>query len=172
MTYLPGSINRQVTTVDVVNTAAETNLYSFSVPGGTLGTDGWLRLTLVGDYLQNSGGNRTITLRVKYGGTVLGILTSGNIGSAANRASVRVTLDLVAGNATNVQRALVSAVVGVTGTAGNPPASGAYQIAVDTVNNAAAIDSTTAQTLVVTAQHSAANANLSARALSVILERM
>jgi hypothetical protein len=63
----------QPTTTDVTfsNSAAEQTIYSFSVPGGTLGTLGMLRLTIDNVFLNNTGAQRTFTLRVKYGATTL-----------------------------------------------------------------------------------------------------
>jgi len=42
-------IDRQTTTIDIVNTTVETDLYRFTVPANTLGTNRALRLTLFGD---------------------------------------------------------------------------------------------------------------------------
>lgn len=57
--------------VDVVNTIAETNLYSKSVPGGTVGSSSTLQLFANGDILNNSGSNATYRIRVYYGGTAV-----------------------------------------------------------------------------------------------------
>ena len=43
----------------------------FKVPANTLGLTGSVRVTLVADYLNNTGVNQTCTFRIKFGGTVL-----------------------------------------------------------------------------------------------------
>lgn len=48
------------------NSTAETSLYSFSVPGGTLGTSRVLRFRIIGVYSVDAT-PPTITYRVKYG---------------------------------------------------------------------------------------------------------
>jgi hypothetical protein len=56
---------------EVINTATETSLYSYTVPGGTLGAHGGVRMTLMGDFLYNSGISDTLTIRIKFGATTL-----------------------------------------------------------------------------------------------------
>jgi hypothetical protein len=56
--------------VDVVNTGAETDLFNFTVPGGTVAAGDLLRLTSSGDQLQNVGANRTYRIRLYIGGTL------------------------------------------------------------------------------------------------------
>lgn len=58
------------TPIDVVNTAAETDLFNFTVPGGTVAAGDLLRLTSSGDQLQNVGANRTYRIRLYIGGTL------------------------------------------------------------------------------------------------------
>lgn len=63
-------LDRQLTMVEVTGTVAETTVYSFSVPAGTLGTENVLRVRAFGDYLS-SGAEYTITSRLKFGGTTI-----------------------------------------------------------------------------------------------------
>ncbi len=62
-------LDRDLTQIDVANDAAETSIYSFSVPAGALGTDGGFRLTLGGDSLRNAAG--TLIIRIKLGATTV-----------------------------------------------------------------------------------------------------
>jgi hypothetical protein len=71
---LQGVLDRQNARQTVVNTSAETGVYSFSVPGGTLGTNRVLRVTILGDYFNNTGSGRTFTFRFKYGATTIATL--------------------------------------------------------------------------------------------------
>ena len=64
-------LDRSTTEQDVVSSAAETSVYSYSVPVGTIGTNKILRLTVTGSYLNNSGSPDTFTPRVKFGGTTI-----------------------------------------------------------------------------------------------------
>jgi len=91
LTNLPGAsgnslLNKVTTNTTIVsNVTTETNLYSFSVPGGTLSTNNTLRLTLRGTFLSNESGNN-MTLRIKYGATTLSsafAIINGWFGSAA-----------------------------------------------------------------------------------------
>ncbi|GEM_PF-5156170 len=65
-------LDQTATDVTVGNTTTETTVYTFSVPGGTLGTKGKLRLTLhlrAKQHGVNDG--TTFTLRFKYGSTTV-----------------------------------------------------------------------------------------------------
>lgn len=64
-------LNKATSDITVTNTVAETTVYSFSVPGGTLSTDNALILELVADIHNNTDGNQSLRLRVKYGATTL-----------------------------------------------------------------------------------------------------
>ncbi len=160
--------DRDVVEAEVVNTTTETAVYSYSVPGGTLGANGHLRLTMIGDYLNNSGGSQTLTIRVKYGATTLFAIWNEAIASNASRKPNHLVVDLIAANATNAQRAFAryaqrQAASGTDGSNSSLRESG---------NTSVAVDSTTAQTLQVTVQHSAANANLSYKTMTAILEKL
>ncbi len=61
-------LDRDLTQIDVANEAAETSIYSFSIPANTLGATGGVRLTLGGDVLANVAG--TLVLVVKLGATI------------------------------------------------------------------------------------------------------
>lgn len=158
-------------TTDVVNTTTETNAYSYSVPGGTLGTTGVLRLIVTGDHLNNSGGGLSLTVRAKYGGVLLGSFSVSPV-SNASRHSMNLEVVLSAAGATNTQVARFNLGFDSAGSAGAPPGAPSGASRYDNTNNAVGVDSTASQSLVVTFQHSGANAATSARLLAATLERM
>lgn len=157
---------------DVVNTAAETGIYSKSVAGGTLGTDGALRVRFYGDLLNNTGGNQNVRLRGKFGGTT--VLDTGNISVSAS-ASVRTVIGemLVSmGGATNIETVTGRIVIG------NAVANGSM-IAVGITGNdltgnytGLAIDTTTAQTLQVTVQLGTGSPTMEFRSWAVFVEQV
>jgi hypothetical protein len=71
---------RDVTLADVVNSATETTVFSGTVPGGTLGTDGFVELLAQGELLCTAS-TIVLTVRVKYGGVTF---VSGAINMNAN----------------------------------------------------------------------------------------
>lgn len=69
----PG-LYRKTTAKQVVNTVAETDLLNgeITIGAGVLGTTGLLRLTAIGDWIQNSGGATDVPrFKLKLGGTTL-----------------------------------------------------------------------------------------------------
>jgi hypothetical protein len=153
LTNLPASgtstaIDKVTANTTVVNTSAETNLYSFSVAGDTLSTNNVLRLTIQITDLD-IGGLESCVLRFKYGGTTLGSLT------------ITETTDL---SKTNI-KAMISFVIAADG-ATNAQVGTAFFHASSAFGSpilgqgTSALDSTAAQTLAVTADWSSAtNAN-------------
>ena len=69
----------------VVDDADLTSVYSFTVPGGRMGTDRVLRLRMIGDYFNNSGFARDFRIQISLGGTVLYDETSPSIIAAISR---------------------------------------------------------------------------------------
>ena len=169
--------NRQVTLQTVANTVTETAVYTLSVPGGTLGTTKGLRLSLIGDQINNSGAGRTHTVRVKYGATTIFEAACSNVGNTATRSSLLLELELVAANATNAQRAkgmMCLGEGGATDTAGvarTHSESTSDATIFFSVHNAIAEDSTAAKNLVVTYQMNNANASEDMRAHTVYVEK-
>jgi hypothetical protein len=154
-------LDRVSANVTVGNTTSETDLYSFSVPGGTLSTDRRLRLTLfcrnTDDFSANS------TLRLKYGATTLVTLTASGAG-ALTAAHTRITYELTGDGATNAQVAQGFYQVG-------PTAGGNGALTQDWImRGTSAIDSTSAQTLAVSWQWSLGSAGNSFVMESAILE--
>lgn len=151
------SILDSVTTnTTVASTTTETDLYRYSVPGGILGTNRALRLTLYGNYLNDTGANRTFTLKAKYGATTFLDGATANITNSANTRAARIEVMVFANGATNAQEAFgeitLSGVAGLQfwGANGN-------NIINSSAYNTMSIDSTAAADLAVTIAHSAAD---------------
>jgi hypothetical protein len=161
----PGALNVSTTTVSVTNTTAETTLYSFSVPGGTLSTAGMLRLTLLGQ-ITSSAAPPSTTVRYKYGTGIAATAAQTTIASTTN-GNVYIQYELAGTGATNSQ------MLEAEGRLVNP-ANGA-QAGTNTwvnANTTGAIDSTVAQTLVVTVQFGALDAGTTLTIRYAILERV
>src|SRR5215475_7585752 len=73
---------------DVVNTTTTTDLLlptSLTITGGSIGANGSLRCLLLGDYLNQSGATRTLTLAIVLGATTLWQDTTALLGANASR---------------------------------------------------------------------------------------
>lgn len=58
---------------------ADTVVFTTTIPGGTLGTTNKIRIALIGKLLNNSGGNVTFNIRMRYGGIVVANITTAAI---------------------------------------------------------------------------------------------
>ena len=79
------------TLIDVVSSAAETDILQaagYQIPGGTLGTLGAVRATIIGDYLNNTGGLASGRLRIYLGATTMFDSGAVNFAASANRQPV------------------------------------------------------------------------------------
>lgn len=129
-------------TTTLTGVTTEQTAYTFSLPGGSLGSTGMIRLKLYGVFTEATGG-QTDTFRFKYGATTLVSVVGASNASAQ---AVEITFVLKGNGATNAQLgvakvdfAVVTVDAGGTGTS--------------------AIDSTTAQNVVVTYQSTNASAS-------------
>ena len=148
------TLYRRGTAVNIASSTAETDLLSYSVPGGTLGTANGLRFTIWGVWLNSTGANRTYTLRVRYNSTVLIADASGNIASNAATRVMRITGEILANGATNSQIGWLN--VGLSAPTAMTTGLGDYGV-LDTrysvgssTTGGIAVDSTAARTLQVT----------------------
>jgi len=150
--------DRSTSQTSVTNTTTETTIYSYTVPGGTLGTSNMLRLTIWGQYLNNTGGARTLTIKVKYGATTVADETRATNADAANQ-DFKLEAFLMAAGATNSQK-------------GGFVIHGANvnQIFSNASYGTAAEDSTASKTLTVTVTHDSASANCTFNKEVAILE--
>lgn len=78
-------LDRDLSQIEVVDDTAETSIYSHSIDANILGATGGIRLTLGGDYLNNSGSTRGLILRVKLGATTALLSNSFNSLVSADR---------------------------------------------------------------------------------------
>lgn len=157
--YAP--IDIVTTETEVVNTAAETTIYTSSDIGGTLlGTTGAIKLVFLLSYLNNSGVTRSFTLTTKIDSTT--ILTPINGGSQATSATRRlawITYILQQKGSASSQQHMVeyyTAVNDVMALSAIQPASSL----VDETTSAIDLSSGT-HNIVITVQHSAAAATIS-----------
>lgn len=166
LTNLPGgggggsaALDKVTANTTVTNTTAETTLYSFSVPGGTLGTNNVLRLTIQITDLDLPDG-ASVTLRFKYGGTTLTSVDPFNeSGSGMNNRQALITVIIAADGTTNAQ--LGSVFFQATQDFGPYVRQGT-----------SAIDSTAAQTLAVTVDWDVSSTGRSITLGQAILEKL
>jgi hypothetical protein len=151
--------------VDVVSSVTETAIYSASIGAGHMSSDRALRLTLLGDFLQNASGN--FTARVKLGGTPIATLTS-NVGLSGNRRDMELALFVKNRGAANAQYWKGLLVFGATGS-GTAWTSDSGRIGWSFVATST-VDTAAAQTLEVTVQWDVSGASLSFRKREAMLE--
>ena len=145
------TLNLSTSDVTVTNTTTETNLYSFTVTGGTLGTDKSLILVIdISDF--DGAASAILTLRLKYGGTTIAVLTSTADPTAYTNSTGRIVVTLRGDGATNAQLGSMSFEFEQVVNLGD-----LRRIRVA----ASAVDSTVNQTLAVTAQWAAGQATSS-----------
>jgi len=150
---------------DIVNTLTETDLYIFSLPGGTLLTDRGLQWIIAGDYLNNTGAVSTLTWRVSYGGVLIASHAFSIPQNASRRAwflyvylwGAGVTGQQIGHTLLNLTSA--SANVGTATLVDAGAVAGQFQQGFVLI----VVDSILAQTLKITLQHSVANAMISGR---------
>lgn len=163
--------------VDATNSTAEQTLVSQSIGAGVMGTDKLLRCTVLGDLLNNSG-SRTLTLRVKFGGTTIYQDSYTNPSVAdADRCGFRFVIEI--GNKADaaIQFGVFQFFMGDMSTAHAPPTTGVGEFETQNflgqpvaTNGNIAIDTSTAKTLEVTAQWDLATANVSLRKKYALVE--
>jgi hypothetical protein len=183
---LVGVYDRAVTAIDVVSSVTETPIYSKAVGAGHMSTDRMLRLSLVGDYLNDTGADRSFIFRVKFGGTTIfsnaadGLL----MGPVALRRDFEFRVLIANLGATNAQFSKlsleVSSAIAATngvgrttdtpGTSTNTVLNTRYLSVPLGASGNHAIDTTAACTLEVTVQHPTSSASLSCRRKFAYLE--
>ena len=153
-------LDRNVTVANIgASSSSENSVYSYSVPANTMSTNKTLNVKIDGSYLNTSGASRTITVRIKFGGTTIYADTITLGAGAANRA-MAFNFSITNNGAANAQTMNgsfeYSSVTAPTTGIGDLNASTLGRIAAQ----AMAIDTTSAQTVEVTVQHSAIHASL------------
>jgi hypothetical protein len=144
------ALDRSFTTTTVGNTNAEGTIYSYTIPAGTMANARCVRMIIWGTYLNNTGANRTLTVRLKLGGTTILTKASGAIATSATTVFFWGSFQITNNNATANQRAGLNFQWERGGTDISP--------IIET--GAATIDTTVDQLMEVTVQHSATSAAL------------
>lgn len=171
----PKQFEANGTALDIVDLATEETIYSATIDGGMLATDGCYHLHLHGDYLNNSGSTRGLTIRVKYGATtMIDNVTGTALTNDADRRAWELDVYLNADAANNDQSAFAR--FRISNSAPTPTAGvGSFGDLGDlggvTLGNASET-STADKILAVTVEHSTNNASLSFRRKYALLRRI
>lgn len=147
---------------DIVNVNTEQTLYEVTIPAGRLGTDEGLAFWLGGDLLNNSGANRTLTVKVYYGTTLMFSDVTGNIGANAALRPWFMQGRFAALHSTSSQMFLMYFEIGATtaNSAGWGDVAG-NSLFSRLIGGTASEDSTAAKSFKITVQWSLNDANLS-----------
>lgn len=183
----PGTTYRKATAKVVNNTTTETDLLNgeITIGAGVLGTSGVARLTAKGDGVQNTGaGQNAPRFKLKLGTTVLidtGVLVGQTMNAGASRYGWIARAIISNDAATNSQTvsfelslthplwvspgsAAITTGEGLTGI----PSTGGFPYAIGV--NSAAIDTTTAQALVLSVINGTASANYEVKLFDALVE--
>jgi hypothetical protein len=170
-----GILNRQFTftPAEVVNITTESTVYSVNLSSAELSTQNCVRTELLGTYLNNTGSNSNLTIKVKFGATTMyGDLKA--MPKGTQRSAIYFVLKLCNAGFSNAQK--MGGVLAVSNATGNANTGGGFgDLAALTEFNApifgtATEDTTTPKAFVITVQHGTANANISFKPEVVITE--
>lgn len=161
LTNISRKLNLVTTDVIISNTATETNILSYSVAGGILGTNSAVRVTLHISSLVTgvSTGTDAFSFRLKYGGTTLTTFTV--TPTVSTNYSGKVEFILAGAGTTSSQNGSYAGSLAGTGSFIHAGISG---------QGTSAIDSTTSQTLLVTGQYGSAHASNVATISMILVE--
>ncbi len=168
------------TTTDVVSTASKTDLFGgafASIAGNSLSSTGRMRIVAGGDYLNNTGANRTIDLELKLGANVLwdsGV--SDTIGTTTVRQAWHFVAEIQALSSTSAQ--IASGLFGMGGNDAATTGLGKIRAPANTggilftpfLSVQTATDMTAAEALTLSVTHSASSASLSMRCMYARVE--
>lgn len=157
---LPHPVALNTADRDVTNTTSELSIWSTTAGGVTIGankmgTNGYVRMQLFGDWLNNNNAANTITIRAKFGGaTVITPISAAIIPViSANRFGFHIDYYVFNRGATNAQTHYCE----VRQHFGDDE----RMLRAEPPMAETAVDTTSAQVIDITAQWSAASANLS-----------
>lgn len=172
---------RKTSEKDVTNTVTDTDLLNgeITIDAGAMSTNRMVRVTIIGDYLNNTGADRTFGFSLLFGGTVLigesvGGAAAGAIATSATRRPMKIVAEIANLGATNVQWSSLQLFLG-DGAAAFTGIGDGSQIGRATNNGgtnqftqlgsaaAHALATTTSKLLEVRVSHSVASTSLSAR---------
>jgi len=167
-----GVINSTGATLDVVNTTNPTSLYNFTIQEYALGTNKAARVTVLCDYLNNSGAARTFTLRVLFGGAIWYEDVSISLGVSTARRAIGIIVWVGAANSVSSQVLHGS----LTISSPTAPTTGYGDIGANVFSSQfggnPTQDGTLFNSIDVTILHSVANASLSMRRRFAMIELM
>lgn len=98
----PRTLTTVGTTLAVENTATIADLFQYTIPAGVIGAGRGLALRLGGDYLNNSGAGRTLTLTIVLNGVTLYSDVSASLAASTARRTWSLYLHLMRKSATTV----------------------------------------------------------------------
>lgn len=108
-----GVVDKSVVTTNTTLTAAAQTIISYTVPGGTLGTNNMIKMRICGTYANKSGGNRTLTFSFLYGGTTFFADTSANV---VNNVIVGWNVDLILSSNNSIASQTLNGIINIGGT--------------------------------------------------------
>lgn len=171
----PDILDVQTAENDIVNSTTETNLWSYNILANTLGTAKLLRVKICADYLNTSGGNATVRIKIIYGTTTMYNDLGPTSATDASRRVVLIDFLFFARSANNSQGCGGSIFISLPGNATTGIGDLADdELASDTPfrSNNASEDSTVDKVLKVTVTHSVQDANISIRRIYAVTELM
>ena len=173
----PDTLEIDNSTLSISNTTSETTLYSFTVPGGTMGPNSTLRFEITGDFLKTPASSHSLTLRIKFGGTTLFADTHTSIGPETNVAPVIINIDLNNKDSLSSQFIHGDFTIGNRQTApttgiGTITASSFIDATIASALGSSSADTTSDQTFEVTVQFNLADSNYRIRRLASHVEHL
>lgn len=145
-----GGVHYPRTTIN--NTTTKTPIYTDSISANALGNNGIINIQIPFIYMNNTGGNRTITFTVEFGSTSLFATATNNLGTAGNQRTGILTVRIANAGATNAQQAYIGWDISGAAAAGNTAANDGGDGKAG--SNAGAEDTTAAKTLTISVTHS------------------
>ena len=140
-------------------------MYTESIPGGTLGTNNSIRVTLLNSLVNSNGNSINWSIRISYGGTVLTTLTT-NPGSANSFNETFSFISLISANGSTSSQVATSTVT---------PATQQYTSPLNVqnvVSGTSSINSTSNQNLVIEIINNTAFATVDFSASGILIEKI
>jgi hypothetical protein len=147
---VPITLYSDATTVAVVNSTTETELFTYTLPANWLTTKNWIDIDLWTYQYNNSGSDRNFTYKLYYGTDTVSFISTLTTGGTQYNLNTKWILR-ADGDTSNQQAACNAIIVPSTGTTS---VGGLFEAAITT-------DATADQTLKMTLTLSAAHASLS-----------
>jgi hypothetical protein len=152
--------------VGVVNSTTETDILNKTISASALGANGHISGSFGVNFFNNTGGVRTLTLRVKLGGTTI-FTDVDSRSSTANRRQAFFSFRIQNINAEDSQQCQITrAYNGASGYSSTLANVQEHETAI----NVATEDTSASVDLVVTGQLSAAEANLSFQSIATLIQ--